>query len=59
VASLPVVLKTLRAGQMYTLRCVSKLKSSRLKVPSSRWDLSLTGICGAILASVAVRSALC
>src|SRR6266853_1455661 len=26
---------------------LSKLKSSRLKVPSSRFDLSTTGICGA------------
>src|SRR5262245_44369415 len=34
------------------------LKSSRLKVPSSRFDLSITGMCGAILASLTSQSRL-
>src|ERR1035438_6338350 len=31
-------MRILFAGQMYTLRSLSNLKSSRLKVPSSRFD---------------------
>jgi hypothetical protein len=42
LTSLPVVVRILFAGQMYTLRSLSNLKSSRLKVPSSRFDLSIT-----------------
>ena len=33
-------------------RSLSNVKSSRLNVPSSRFDLSTTGICGAIFASL-------
>src|SRR6476620_12627409 len=49
---LPVVVRALPAGQVYRLRSLSKVKSSRLKVPSSRLDLSITGMCGAIFLSL-------
>src|SRR5215510_14199317 len=49
---LPVVVSVLNAGQMYTLRDLSKVKSSREKVPSSRLERSQTGMCGAICFSL-------
>ena len=52
LTSLPVVVRVLPAGQMYRLRSLSNLKSSRLKVPFSRLDLSITGMCGAIFLSL-------
>src|SRR5262249_4853284 len=51
LTGLPVVLRILPAGQTYTLRSLSNVKSFRLNVPSSRFDLSITGICGAIFFS--------
>jgi hypothetical protein len=33
----------------------SNLKSSREKVPSSRFDLSMTGMCGAIFFSLTIQ----
>jgi hypothetical protein len=41
-----------RPTQMYTLRSLSNVKSTRLKVPSSRFDLSITGMCGAMSLSL-------
>jgi hypothetical protein len=38
--------------RVYTLRSLSNLKSSRLKVPFSRFNLSMTGMCGAISLSL-------
>src|SRR6266436_9228298 len=52
LTTLPVVGRTLPAGQTYTLRSLSNVKSSRLKVPSSCFDLSITGMCGAIFLSL-------
>src|SRR5260221_9557242 len=52
LTNLPVVARTLPAGQTYTFRSLSNVKSSRLKVPSSRFDLSITGMCGAIFLSL-------
>src|SRR5678815_2627930 len=52
LTSLPVVERVFPAGQMYTLRSLSNVKSSRLNVPSSRFDLSITGICGAMFFSL-------
>ena len=52
LTSLPVVVRVLPAGQMYTFRPLSNVKSSRLKIPSSRFDLSITGMCGAIFLSL-------
>src|ERR671934_2262364 len=52
LTSLPVVVRVLPAGQMYTLRSLSNAKSSRLNVPSSRLDFSMTGMCGAIFLSL-------
>src|SRR5262249_41873158 len=52
LTNLPVVVRVLPAGQMYRLRSLSNLKSSRLKIRSSRFDLSITGMCGAIFLSL-------
>jgi hypothetical protein len=57
LTNLPVVVRTLPAGQRYTFRSLSNVKSSRLKVPSSRFDLSITGMCGAIFFSLRSSSA--
>src|SRR6266699_1710117 len=44
----PVVVSNLPLGQIYTLRSLSNVKSAHEKVPSSRWLMSQTGICGVI-----------
>ena len=46
--TLRVLARVFPAGHVQTSRSLSKVKSSRLKVPSSRFDLSMTGMCGAI-----------
>src|SRR5262245_27549580 len=56
LTSLPVVVGVLPAGQVYTFPFWSNVKSSRLKVPSSRFDLSITGMCGAIFLSLTSHS---
>ena len=59
LTNLPVVVRVLPAGHVYTLRCLSNVKSSRLKVPSSRLDLSMTGMCGAIFLSWTSQLQIC
>src|SRR5437763_571048 len=44
----PVVVSNLPLGQIYTLRSLSNVKSAREKLPSSRWLMCQTGICGVI-----------
>src|SRR6202048_1400896 len=56
LTNVPVVRRVLPAGQMYTSRSLSNLKSSRLKAPSSRFDLSIPGMCGAIFFSLTSQS---
>src|SRR5258708_18448519 len=55
LTSLPVVVSVLPAGQVYRFRSLSNVKSSRLKIPSSRTDLSFTGMCGAIFFSLTIQ----
>src|SRR6516164_6755770 len=44
LTSLPVVVSVLPAGQVYRFRSLSNVKSSRLKIPSSRTDLSIRNV---------------
>jgi hypothetical protein len=46
--SVPVVVDLFPAGQAYVSVPSSYRKSAREKVPSSRFDLSMTGMCGVI-----------